>query len=354
MIQEFTTNVQRLFAEIVTDRQPKNSHDADELLSVLQRKVTLPVRVIKKDKRICMVYDNVTIELRHDLSAMQIVYNSDYQMTFNKLSSCDVHQLSEFILSLERDIPKWRYIWIAQNILCKKKLHVHEQVKHAMHEIEAKLLSVQEAVSISTIEQCRLRYYNLKTSLLMLEIGNPFWKNKATEQDIFEECRLYHIDPPMELWCEEFAQILDECNKIRDEKIRKIEEKKRQVEKVNHLIALKQRQLQAIIKTIELHPGFRVEVHRYIPLYLSYKAFPARTGLEIHFIINEDVVPIDFFAGKTTTFLPKIIDAIQRINDIIPDLNRTLNNAWRIPFYSVTDNRYAAQICKIIEKLHYN
>lgn len=351
MIQEFTTNVQRLFAEIVTDRHPKNSHDADELLSVLQRKVTLPVRVIKKDKRICMVYDNVTIELRHDLSAMQIVYNSDYQMTFNKLSSCDVHQLSEFILSLERDIPKWRYIWIAQNILCKKKLHVHEQVKHAMHEIEAKLLSVQEAVSISTIEQCRLRYYNLKTSLLMLEIGNPFWKNKATEQDIFEECRLYHIDPPMELWCEEFAQILNECNKIRDEKIRKIEEKKRQEEKENHLLKLKQRQLQAIIKTIELHPGFRVEVHRYVPTYLLP---PPRTGLVILFIINEDVVPIDFVASEITTFLPKVMSAIQRINDIIPDLNRTLNNAWRIPFYSVTDNRRAVQICKIIEELHDN
>lgn len=345
MIQEFTTNVQRLFAEIVTDRHPKNSHDADELLSVLQRKVTLPVRVIKKDKRICMVYDNVTIELRHDLSAMQIVYNSDYQMTFNKLSSCDVHQLSEFILSLERDIPKWRYIWIAQDILCKKKLHVHEQVKHAMHEIETKLLSVQDAVSISTIEQCRLRYYNLKTSLLMLEIGNPFWKNKATEQDIFEECHLYHIDPPMELWCEEFAQILDECNKIRDEKI---EEEKRQVEKAKHLITLKQRQLQAIIKTMELHSGFRVEVHRLIPLL--YK--PAITSLTIHFIINEDVAHVDFINSKTTTFLPKIIDAIQRINDIIPDLNRTLKSD--MPFYCVTDNRHAVQICKIIEELHDN
>jgi hypothetical protein len=51
---------------------------------------------------------------------MDIAYNSDYQMTFHDLTSCDLHQLSEFILALERDIPKWRHIWVADDKLRKE------------------------------------------------------------------------------------------------------------------------------------------------------------------------------------------------------------------------------------------
>ena len=42
-------------------------------------------------------------------------------MAFHDLTSCDLHQLSDFILALELDIHKWRHIWVAINKLHKEQ-----------------------------------------------------------------------------------------------------------------------------------------------------------------------------------------------------------------------------------------
>ena len=135
MVQEFTKNVERLFAEIVTDKSQECAHSADKLLAVLQRKVTLPVGIIDNNRLLRLVYDNVTIDLHHNLSGMQIVYNSDYQMTLKDLYCCDVRQLSEFVLSLERDIPKWRHIWVVENKVSKMRVRMQDRVKSIFSEM---------------------------------------------------------------------------------------------------------------------------------------------------------------------------------------------------------------------------
>ena len=346
MVQEFTKNIQRLFTEIVADKHQTCAHNADELLAVLQRKVTFPVSVIKDGKHIRLVYDNVTVELRHDLSSMLIVYNSDYQMTLDDLSSCDIHQLSEFVLSLERDLPKWQHIWMAESKVCKMRLHMRDRVKSIMSEMRTVWKENPYPIKDNLVQQYRLRYYNLKACQLMLTIGNPYWENKATEQEILEECRRYHINAPIESWCEEYDELLNQYNKLRDERERELEEWKRQHEKECHLAQLKKLKLLAFIKNMEFHPEFSVTVYN----ISEYPRPVAPILFGVDFTIKKDVIPYRAYYTDFDKLFPKITDAIKRINDIMPDLNSTLKDDT--PFYYAKDNQFAVQICKIIEGLN--
>lgn len=352
MVQEFTKNVRRLFTEIATKKHQEHTPDAAELLAVLQRKVTLPINVIRNSEHIRLVYDNVTVELRHDLSSMQIVYNSDYQLTLDDLSSYDVHQLAEFVLSLERDIPRWRHIWMAENKVSKMRLRMEERMKSIMREMRTVWQENPYPIKDNQIQQYRLRYYNQKACQLMLNIGNPYWENKATEQEIFEECQLYHVDPPMETWCEEFSQLTDQCNKQRNEKERKKEEQACQQDKLCHLIQLKKQKIQALIKTMEFHPGFSVAVRTNA---VGPRKIVGAYVYNIDFCINQDKMHYFIRYKDIDKFISMMTDAIKRINDIMPDLNSTLKDDTLLYlnwFGIERNNRFADQISKIIEELY--
>lgn len=47
MIKESSDNVQRLFNDIVTEKTKKQSHTAEELLVLLRRMVTQPIKIIE-------------------------------------------------------------------------------------------------------------------------------------------------------------------------------------------------------------------------------------------------------------------------------------------------------------------
>ena len=106
MIKEFSDNVQRLFDETVQDKPVRTNQSAADLLDVLHRKVTQPIQVFKDNSCVRAIYYNVSVSLANDLSSMGVAYKSDYQMAFHDHTSCDLHQLSEFILALELDIHK--------------------------------------------------------------------------------------------------------------------------------------------------------------------------------------------------------------------------------------------------------
>ena len=132
MVKEFSDNVQRLFDETVQDRSVQARQSAADLLDVLHRKVTQPIQVFKDNSSVRTIYYNVSVTMANDLSSMDIAYNSDYQMTFHDLTSCHLQQLSEFILALERDIPKWRHIWVADDKLRKEKAKIGERLVFAV------------------------------------------------------------------------------------------------------------------------------------------------------------------------------------------------------------------------------
>ena len=352
MVQEFTKNIRRLFTEIATKKHQEHTPDAAELFAVLQRKVTLPISVIRNSEHIRLVYDNVTVELRHDLSSMQIVYNSDYQLTLDDLSSYDVHQLAEFVLSLERDIPRWRHIWMAENKVSQMRLRMEERMKSIMREMRTVWKEKPYPIKDNLIQQYRLRYYNLKACQLMLNIGNPYWENKTTEQEILEECRLYHINAPIESWCEEYNELQNQCSKLKDERERRMEEQKRQQEKLRHLIQLKQQKIQALIKTMEFHPGFSVAVRTNA---VSSRNIAGAYVYTIFFCINQDKMSYMIRYKDIDKFIPMMTNAIKRINDIMPDLNSTIKDGTLLYlnwFGIERNNRFADQISKILDELY--
>ena len=330
MIKEFTDNVQRLFNDIVTDKTNAHSHTAKELLAVLRCKVTQPIKIMEEDSRVSVIYYNVSVILPDNLSEMNIAYNSEYQMTFNKISSCDLHQLSEFILALERDIPKWKHIWVADDKLKKEQAKIGERVKSAMLQFRSDWMSVGAKDDEKMIEKFRIKYYNLKACKMVLENDNPFWENKTTEVEILDECRTLHIDPPMELWYTEFSDFVDECKQIRDERDRQREEAKRKEEKMRHLIRIKQLKFEAIIKSVEFHQDFKVEVESHLPqrhisFFINRQAVPSMNGYFLmRFKISGASTVCRVYFNDVDRCTPSIINTINRINDMIPELRNTL------------------------------
>ena len=137
-----------------------HTHTAEKLLAVLRCKVTQPIKIMEEASCVYLIYYNVSVILPDNLSEMNIAYNSEYQMTFNKISSCDLHQLSEFILALERDIPKWKHIWVADDKLKKEQAKIGERVKSAMLQFRSDWMSVGAKDDEKMIEKFRIKYYN--------------------------------------------------------------------------------------------------------------------------------------------------------------------------------------------------
>ena len=347
MIKEFTDNVQRLFNDIVTDKTKAHSHTAEELLAVLRCKVTQPIKVMEEASRVIVIYYNVSIILPKNLSEMSIAYNSEYQMIFDKISSCDLHQLSEFILALERDIPKWKHIWMTDVKLKKEKSKIDERVKSAMNQFRSDWMSEWAKDDEKMIEKFRIKYYNLKACKMCLENDNPFWENKATEIEILDECRTLHIDPPMELWYTEFSGFVEECKHIRDERDRQRMEAKRKEEKTRHLIRIKQLKFEAILKSVEFHQDFSVEVESHLPQrYISFFSRQAVPSMDGYFLFRFKIIGAStvcrVYFKDVDKCTPAIINTINRINDMIPELRNTLIDDGQ-QYYLMGDNNYMGQ-----------
>ena len=329
MIKEFSDNIQRLFNDIVTEKTKTQSHTAEELLVLLRRMVTQPIKIMEEASRVCVIYYNVSVILPNNLSEMKIAYNSEYQMKFDSISTCDLHQLSEFVLALERDIPKWKHIWVADDKLKKEQAKIGERMKSAMRQFRSDWMSVWAKDDEKMIEKFRIKYYNLKACKICLENDNPFWENKATEVEILDECRTLHIDPPMELWYTEFSDFVDDCKQIRDERDCQREEAKRKEEKMRHLIRIKQLRFEAIIKSVEFHQDFKLEVESHVPQrsisFFSRQAVPSMNGYFLmRFKICGASTICKVYFNDVDRCTSAIINTINRINNMIPELRNTL------------------------------
>ena len=328
MLKEFQTNVQRLFDESVQDQSVQFYQTAADLLAVLHRKVTQPILVKTDGSCTSVIYYNVSVTIQNDLSSMCVTYNSDYQMTFHSLSSCDLHQLSEFFLALERDIPKWRHIWVADNKLRKEKARIEERLKSTMRQFRYDWMSVWTHDDEQRVERFRIKYYNLQACKMCLDNGNPFWENKKTEAEILEECRTLHMNPPVEQWYTDFTDFIDECKLLRDERDRQIEEQQRKEEKMRHLVRIKQLKFEACIKSIEFHQGFNVSVEYLIPLGLNsiFHSSSMDGFFQITFKIESASTAFRISPNDIDHCTPAFTSAIKRINDIIPELHNALVN----------------------------
>lgn len=358
MIKEFSDNVQRLFDESVQDKSVQSYQTSVDLLNVLLRKVTQPIQVITDSICTCAIYYNVSVTVKNDLSSMSIAYNSDYQMTFHHLSSCNLHQLSEFILALEHDIPKWRHIWVADNKLRKEKAKIEERLNSAMQQFRYGWLAWWHNDE-QMVERFRIKYYNLRACKMCLDNDNPFWENKKTEAEILEECRILHMNPPMEQWYIDFTNFIDECKQMQDDLDRKKEELQRELEKRRHLVRIKQLKLEAFINAIEFHHNFSVTVEpRFRHNLTRYLSRPPKDDFFfILFKINNASTTCRVYIKDIDRCTPAIISAINCINDMIPDLqNALVNNGQQ--YYLMDEGRFIGQtmadVCKPFTVVEYS
>lgn len=104
-------------------------------------------------------------------------------MTFHDLASCDLHQMSELILALERDIPKWRHVWMADVKLRKEKAKIGERLVSSLQQFRYDWMSEEGQNDEKRIERFRIKYYNLQACKMCLDNDNPFWENKKTEAE---------------------------------------------------------------------------------------------------------------------------------------------------------------------------
>ena len=346
MIKEFADNIHRMFNDMVTDKTEPHPHTAEELIAVLRCKVMQPIKILEEASRVCVIYYNVSITLSGDLSEMNIAYNSEYQLTFANPSSCDLHQLSEFILALERDIPKWKHIWVADDKLKRERSKIDDSLKSAMIHFRLDWMEGSTTNDEKTIEKYRIKYYNLKACKMCLETDNPFWENKDTEAEILDECRTLHIAPPMEQWYTEFTGYVDKCRQLRDERDRQRAEAKRAEEKRRHLVRIKQLRFEAILRSVLFHQDFSVEVESRLPQNISFfsrQAVKSRNGyLLLRFKISgaSTVCTVPFDDVDRCT--PAIINTIRRVNDMIPELRSTLADDGQ-QYYLMGDNYSVVQ-----------
>lgn len=262
---------------------------------------------------------------------MDISYNSDYRMTFHDLASCDLHQMSELILALERDIPKWRHVWMADEKLRKEKAKIGERLVSSLQQFRYDWMSEEGQNDEKRIERFRIKYYNLQACKMCLDNDNPFWENKKTEAEILEECRTLHMDAPMEQWYTDFTDFVDGCKKKRDERDRKREEQKRELEKLCHLVRIKQLKLEALINAIEMHDHFSVTIEqRFLNAqarFFSRRPIPSKDGhFKITFKINDASTSVSVNFNDVDSKIPTVISAIKRVNDMVSELHDTLIN----------------------------
>ena len=321
MNKGFTDSVQDLYQSVVTQRDAQG-HSAKQLLDLLYCRPTHPIRAQWEDHQLVVTYYNVSLQLRDDLSAMLVSYNSDYQLLLHDLTHNNLQQLADFVLALERDIPRWKHLWLSAEQLALQKAKMNQRYASVMHEIQHSLTSEKENVSSEREKQYRIQFYNLKAMQLMLEKDIALWERRRTEEEILDQCMLYHIVPPMEQWYEEWQTFSANCSSMKDERIRKKEELRHTLLKMQHLVQIKKAKINAMLKSIEYHPLVKAEVDA--DFWGEGLKMIKRGYYRINLSIYNAPIYLDLKFRQIDTCIRRVVEAIQRINDIAPELQRNI------------------------------
>lgn len=333
MKKEFKNNVLKLFRDVVTDSN--SDCNADDVLSILLRKVTLPLKYWWEGDHLKLVYYNVSLDVESTLASFEISYNTDYVVRFENLRQYDAFQLAEFVLALERDIPQWKHLWTVAAELRKKSAKIKERLKNTLSEIRRNWITCNEKITHEQEDRYRIRFYNTKAAEMMLLNENPFWSNKKTEAEILEQCNTYHVEAPIEQWYDDWIAFVEACDTEKSERERKIQEQHDKLMKMRHLINIKQLKLEAFLKTIELHDSVCLEVDGRFDM----DRLDATKYGDYFITLGIDNAQINFFIkyGQIDACVKKVTEYFKRINDLTPELFRALKEDGSN--YSISSDR---------------
>lgn len=267
-----------------------------------------------------VTYYNVSLQLRDDLSAMLVSYNSDYQLLLHDLTHNNLQQLADFVLALERDIPRWKHLWLSAGQLALQKAKMSQRYASIMREMQRSLTSEKGDMTSQREEQYRIQFYNLKAMQLMLEKDIALWERRRNEEEILDQCMLYHIVPPMEQWYEEWQTFSANCSSMKAERIRKKEELHHELLKMQHLVQIKKTKINAMLKSIEYHPLVKAKVDA--DFWGDGLKMIKRGYYRISLYIFNAAIDLNLKFRQIDTCIRRVVEAIQRINDIAPELQR--------------------------------
>lgn len=321
MKQEFQDNVTALLSTIVNEKA-HTPHTAHDILDILLLRLTLPISHRWEDGRLHLVYYNVSITLHDDLSSLHASYNSDLSATLSSLQQSDPHQLADFILALERDIPQWKHLWDSIEKKERMRRKLGNRISTLMQNLRHHLVDERNPSRLALIEEpSRRLFYNVKAMQLMLEHDNPYWENKQTDEEIIQQFLPFHITPPFEQWYDEWTSFLAQCRARRNEIDRKREERETMIKKIQHISRIKTLMANALISTVEWHPG--VEAHTRAASFLPKPSLRDQC-ITVKLTFDEASIVTDLNLQNFDQDIQKVLHCYSRINDLYPELCQSL------------------------------
>lgn len=321
MRKDFKENVEELYQSKVTV-QDADRHSVADLQEAQDRKKRWPLNTIVLENSVKMIFYQISVDVKNDLSEMTVSYNSNFTVTLHDLSHCDVDQLAEFLLALERKVPHWKHIWDTDNKVQKLKSQINGLIQTTLKGIRQQWTYTIVHVTDEMKNRFRMKFYNLKAMELMLEHENPYWVRKQTEKEILKELKENQIVPPLEQWEAEWTAIREECEKSRAERERYLEEQKKQRIKNQHLIKIKELKIRSLLQTIDYHPWVSTSVSKQFSRYALSTTF--NSSFYIHLLMDKADITILVKYQQVDALLEKILSVIKKVNERMPQLQEAM------------------------------
>jgi hypothetical protein len=77
--------------------------------------------VIENQNDVWLIYDNLSLCIRNDLSRMSISYVGEDSIVFTDVAKCTPRQLLAFIEDIEKDTIRLQDLWYKENIERRKQ-----------------------------------------------------------------------------------------------------------------------------------------------------------------------------------------------------------------------------------------
>ena len=336
---QFTNNVHRLYDKYITEmRSPEDCSDGDCI--AMLKKESAPLKVIENQNDVWLIYDNLSLCIRNDLSRMSISYVGEDSIVFTDVAKCTPRQLLAFIEAIEKDTIRLQDLWYKENIERRKQRILFLQLqKRCFRKFRHSWMSVMELKNPMLNEQYLIRYLNLRGYETMLSS----WNHKNDVADIKDECIQLGLGDVVQQWQKEFVDFTNQCASIINSNRLKREDKLKKQEKTRHLALIKRAKLEALLKSIDFNRDFNLFIGN------IFANFTRRTR-ELRFAIDLQLkirnATCDYrlngvnLEAKTLTF----VESISKINDIVPRLSKQVEKKEQHKYYLLGNYECCRQI----------
>lgn len=313
---QFANNVHRLYDKYITEMQsPEDSSDGDCI--AMLKKESAPLKVIEYQDDVWLIYDNLSLCIRHDLSSMSISYVGEDSVVFTDVAKYAPRQLLAFIEAIEKDTIRLQDLWHKEKIERRKqRIWFLQLQKRCFRKFRLSWMSVMELKNPRLNEQYLIRYLNLKG----YETKLNSWILKNNVADIKDECIQLGLGDIVQQWQEDFVDFTNQCASIKNSNRLKREEKLKNQEKTRHLASIKRAKLEALLKSIDFNHDFKVFIGNIFANFLR-RTREFRFTIDLQLKIRNATCDFRLNGVNLEAKTLALVESISKINDIVPRLS---------------------------------